>query len=61
MSKLTIPSPRNIKKREAFLLAHPDYYGEDRLKLELSRIIATRVEKKLQWARPTSALAKRIS
>lgn len=50
--KLTIPSIKNIKRREAFLLAHPDYYSPERFEHELLRIANIRVEKKLRWEQP---------
>jgi len=39
--KLTIPAPQNIKRRETFLLEHPDYYPENRFRQELMRIAYT--------------------
>ena len=55
--KLTIPAPQNIKRREAFLLTHRDYYPERRLRQELMRIAMTRAEKTLRWEMPEVKLA----
>lgn len=50
--KLTIPSPKNLKRREAFLLTHKDYYPESKREAELLKIAHTRAEKKLRWEMP---------
>lgn len=55
--KITIPAPQNIKRREAFLLTHKDYYPKGRLAQELMRIAMTRAEKKLRWEQPLARMA----
>ena len=50
--KLTVPAPQNIKRRETFLLAHPDYYSPKRFEYELLMIAKIRSEKKLRWEQP---------
>lgn len=47
--KLTIPAPQNIKRRESFLLAHPDYYGPVKTRAELLKIAYVRAKKNLRW------------
>lgn len=54
--KLTIPSMKNLKQREAFLFAHPDYYSESRLKAELLKIAIIRKTKNLRWPRPQMSM-----
>lgn len=54
--KLTIPSPQNIKRREAFMFAHPDYYKEIKLRAELLKIAFIRAEKNLRWNKPINPL-----
>ena len=61
MSKLTIPAPQNIRRREAFLLAHPDYYPETKLKAELLKIYLTRIQKGLRWSRSKNTVLEKIN
>lgn len=49
MSKITIPAPQNIKRREKFLLEHQDYYSKNRFQGELLKVAMTRTEKSLDW------------
>lgn len=55
--KLTIPAPQNIKRREAFMFAYPDYYKEIKLRAELLKIAFIRAEKNLRWGKPISTLS----
>ena len=56
MSKLTIPAPQNIKRREAFLITHKDKLPSSYYHAELLRIAHIRAEKKLRWAVPDTRL-----
>lgn len=49
----TIPAPQNIKRREAFLLAHADKMPTKYVQAQLLRIAKIRVQKKLRWETPS--------
>lgn len=44
-----IPAPQNIKRREAFLLAHSDRLPKQYLQDELVKIAIVRSQKNLRW------------
>ena len=52
----TIPAPQNIKRREAYLLAHADKLPKTYVQSQLLKIAMIRTEKKLRWERPDTRL-----
>lgn len=48
----TIPAPQNIKRREAFLLAHADRLPKKYVQAQLLKIAIIRSQKKLRWETP---------
>ena len=55
--KETIPAPQNIKRREAYLLAHADKLPKAYVQAQLLKIAKIRAEKKLRWQTPDNRLA----
>ena len=49
---------KNIKKREAFLLEHPDYYSPARFEHELLLVAKIRNEKGLKWTNRLTEVQK---
>lgn len=52
MTKPKIPSPQNIKKREAYIFKHAHELSEVKVQDELTKIYTKRAAKKLKWEKP---------
>ena len=52
----TIPSPQNIKRREAYLLTHADKLPKTYVQAQLLKIAMIRSQKRLRWQTPDTRL-----